>query len=53
MSRYEIEGIDAERYGVVVGWDNPLQTYVASVWDVAVADEVDDERAHDLFIQSS
>ena len=32
MSRYEIPGKES-RYRLVVGWDRPLCTYFAQVWD--------------------
>jgi hypothetical protein len=32
MSRYEYEGKE-EYYQIVIGWDNPLQTFFAQVWD--------------------
>jgi len=32
MSRYTIEG-NRPALSIVVGWDNPLKTYFAQVWD--------------------
>lgn len=38
MSRYEIRG--REPYtAIVIGWDRPLSTYFAQVWDERVDDE--------------
>jgi hypothetical protein len=38
MSRYDIPAREAARYHVVVGWDTPLGTFFANVYDRA-ADE--------------
>ena len=40
MSRYKIPA-DDPRYDVIVGWDDPLETYFATVFDPTV-DEDDD-----------
>jgi hypothetical protein len=32
MSRYTFEG-NRQGLSIVVGWDNPLKTYLAQVWD--------------------
>jgi hypothetical protein len=32
MSRYTLEG-NRKGLSIVVGWDNPLKTYFAQVWD--------------------
>jgi hypothetical protein len=40
MSRYRIPA-DGPRYDVIVGWDDPLETYFAIVFDTTV-DEDDD-----------
>ena len=45
MSRYEVEALNAEQYAVIVGWDNPLQTYFAQVWDLNLLDEVEDDES--------
>ena len=38
MSRYEIPSI-AERWEVIVGWDPPLNTFFAQVYDRSIEDE--------------
>lgn len=43
MSRYRIIGHRAE-HEVVVGWDNPLQTYFVQVFPPEPADPDEDER---------
>jgi hypothetical protein len=40
MSRYRIPA-DDPRYDVIVGWDDPLETYFATVFDTTM-DEDDD-----------
>ena len=42
MSRYKVDAIDTQHYAVIVGWDNPIQTFFAQVWDLA-KEEKDDE----------
>ena len=42
MSRHEIPARDPS-LSVVVGWDNPLQTFFAQVARLAVADDDDDD----------
>jgi hypothetical protein len=42
MSRYTITAHDP-RYDVVVGWDNPLETFFCQVFDTTV--DTDDETA--------
>jgi hypothetical protein len=39
VSRYDVEAFDTERYTVIVGWDNPLHTLFAQVWDLTRVDE--------------
>lgn len=40
MSRYQIE---TQPFTVIVGWDNPLQTLFAQVWDPKLKDDDDDD----------
>ena len=42
MSRHEVKSVETGRFTVIVGWDNPLQTYFAQVWDVKLQDENDE-----------
>ena len=42
MSRYHVDAKDAEHFTVIVGWDNPMQTFFVQVWDLA-KEEDDDE----------
>ena len=46
MSRHNLDAIDANRYALIVGWDNPLCTFFAQVWDLSKDedDHDDDER---------
>ena len=41
MSRHEVKSFNTEQFTVIVGWDNPLQTYFAQVWDSRLQDEDD------------
>ena len=45
MSRHEVESIDTERYAVIVGWDNLLQTLFGQVWDLSKIDDDEDDQA--------
>ncbi|RUL86972.1 hypothetical protein [Tautonia sociabilis] len=38
MSRYKFKGRDP-RHTIVIGWDNPLETFFAQVWDGEPADD--------------
>lgn len=38
MSRYRIPA-DDPRYDVIVGWDDPLETYFATVFDTIVTED--------------
>lgn len=49
MSRHTIVATDP-RYEVVCGWDNPLATFFAQVWDVAVPPGTADEEACVLWV---
>ena len=40
MSRYSIAA-DDPRYDVIVGWDDPLETYFATVFDPTVEEDDD------------
>lgn len=39
MSRYEVVAINAQRYCVIVGWDNPLQTFFGQVFDLTLDED--------------
>lgn len=41
MSRHEVKSFNTDQFTVIVGWDNPLQTYFAQVWDAQLKDEDD------------
>ena len=41
MSRHEVNAFETGQFTVIVGWDNPLQTYFAQVWDAELKDEID------------
>ena len=41
MSRYRIHTLNSDRHETFVGWDNPLQTYFAQVYDLSASDEDD------------
>ena len=38
MSRYKFKGRDP-RHTIVIGWDNPLETFFAQVWDGEPGDD--------------
>jgi hypothetical protein len=42
MSRYTFRGEDP-RHTIVVGWDNPLLTYFAQVWDERSSEDYEPE----------
>jgi len=42
MSRYKVDAIDAQHYAVIVGWDNPIQTFFAQVWDLTQEEKEDE-----------
>jgi len=41
MSRHNVTAFNTQPFTVIVGWDNPLQTYFAQVWDSQLKDEDD------------
>lgn len=43
MSRHVISAIDPSAHSVVVGWDNPLHTFFADVYDLSVPEDSDDD----------
>ena len=43
MSRHRIPALSDKHYAIV-GWDNPLQSFFAQIWDKA-KDEADDDDA--------
>lgn len=53
MSRYQIAARDDERFKIVVGWDQPLQTFFGQVIDRAADAADDDESRIVLWIGAS
>ena len=60
MSRHTYKGFGKEgRWEITVGWDNPLETFFAQVWDMSADDDeaVDDlrgvEDSCELFVGTS